>query len=324
MAARIASIRSRLPDLESALHNFTSSNSAFRIIQTINPTKTPPKTLYILDSSFNPPSIAHLTLATSAIRYPNPRDEKPHRLLLLFSTHNADKAPSPASFEQRLAMMVLFAEDLSKSLKQTSISSDDNAAGGTDSANPSDISIDIGLTTAPYYTTKSEAIANTTPSPYPSNPTHIHLLGFDTLTRFLAPKYYTSFDPPLSALSPFFAAGCKLRCTARPNDASDPASRTFGSLDEQRAYVHRLAKGEGEDGYDEDMVKNGWKKEWADAIEIIDAKERGKFGVSSTRIRIAAKERDWGVLKELCTEGVKAWIQEAGLYKEDARGVKMA
>lgn len=229
-------------------------------------------------------------------------------------------------------MMVLFAEDLSESLKHKRTSSGGNAQTATEasnasisgSANPSDISIDIGLTTAPYYTTKSEAIANTTPPAYPSNPTHIHLLGFDTLTRFLAPKYYTTSNPPLSALSPFFAAGHKLRCTARPHDASDPASSTFGTLDDQREYVQRLGKDQGEKGWDEDMVKNGWKKEWADAIEIIEAKERGGFGVSSTRIRTAAKEGDWNVVKELCTEGVAAWIQEAGLYREDARGVKMA
>jgi nicotinamide-nucleotide adenylyltransferase len=104
MASRLKNLRSVLPDLESALASFTHSSSKFRVVRTVNPTNTQPKTLYILDSSFNPPSIAHLSLVQSALKDHGSLEHSPYRLLLLFSTQNADKAPSPASFAQRIAL----------------------------------------------------------------------------------------------------------------------------------------------------------------------------------------------------------------------------
>lgn len=114
--------------LSTALKSFQNSSSKFRVLKTINPStlrlqdpsklaqKDAPKTLIILDSSFNPPSTAHLNLARSFLENNTiSRHDGPHRLLLLFSTSNADKAPSPASFDQRLSMMTVFARDLPNS-----------------------------------------------------------------------------------------------------------------------------------------------------------------------------------------------------------------
>src|SRR5689334_2674653 len=117
MASRIGALRSLLPEFEDILHRFTSSPAKFHIVRTVNPTSTSPKTLYILDSSFNPPSIAHLALATSALASAPLNGDQHHRMLLLFSTHNADKAPSPASFVQRIALMTVFAQDMSNTLE---------------------------------------------------------------------------------------------------------------------------------------------------------------------------------------------------------------
>ncbi|CAO2658558.1 Nn.00g062810.m01.CDS01 [Neocucurbitaria sp. VM-36] len=304
MATRVASLRCLVPDLESALHSFTSSPSKFRVVRTVNATTTQPKTLYILDSSFNPPSIAHLTLATSALKQHAPSESSPYRLLLLFSTHNADKAPSPASFVQRIALMTVFAEDLSRSLKK---------AAPSLGADIVDIAIDIGLTKEPYYSDKSAAIAETTPRPYSSNPIHVHLVGYDTLIRFCNPKYYPQSDPPLSALKPFFDAGHKLRVTQRPSDPSDDSSNGFGSVEEQQKYLQGLRDGE--------LEKAGFKPAWGSSIDMAQAEEG--VGVSSTRIRNAAKERRWDEVGELCTEGVVAWIKDQELYSEDATGKKM-
>lgn len=304
MASRVASLRSLLPDLESALHSFTSSPAKFRVVRTVNDTPTQPKTLYILDSSFNPPSFAHFTLASSALKNPDRREESPYRLLLLFSTHNADKAPSPASFVQRIALMTIFAEDLSQSLKSAKVSS---------SVDISNISIDIGLTKEPYYSDKSEAIAQTKPPFYASNPRHVHLVGYDTLIRFCNPKYYPKHDPPLSALKPFFGAGHKLRVTQRPTDASDESSREFGTTEEQAKYLQDLKNGKQEAA--------GFEPAWAENIDMVEAEEG--VGISSTRVRNAAKEGRWDIVSELCTEGVAAWIKDQGLYSEDASGKKM-
>ncbi|USP76723.1 hypothetical protein yc1106_03997 [Curvularia clavata] len=304
MASRIASLRSLLPDLESALQSFTSSPAKFRVVRTVNDTPTQPKTLYILDSSFNPPSFAHFTLASSALKQSNQLEESPYRLLLLFSTHNADKAPSPASFVQRIALMTIFAEDLSQNLKSGRLSSN---------ADISNISIDIGLTKEPYYSDKSAAIAQATPPFYASNPRHIHLVGYDTLIRFCNPKYYPKHDPPLSALKPFFDAGHKLRVTQRPTDASDESSREFGTTEEQAKYLQDLKNGKQEAA--------GFQPAWGDNIEMVQAEEG--VGISSTRVRNAAKEGRWDVVSELCTEGVATWIKDQELYSEDASGKKM-
>jgi nicotinamide-nucleotide adenylyltransferase len=297
MTTRISSLRSVLPTLESALHSFTSSPSKFRIVRTVNPTSTEPKTLYILDSSFNPPSRAHFELATSALK--EGTGEKPHRLLLLFSTHNADKAPSPASFAQRIALMTVFAEDLSQSLKSESAAKN--------------VSIDIGLTKEPYYTDKSIAIAETTPPAYPTSPTHVHLIGYDTLTRFCNPKYYTTFSPPLSALTPFFSAGHRLRVTLRPSDAGDESSKAFGEVEEQKQYLKGLREGAAE--------KEGFRREWGDAIELVGGKDG--VGISSTRVRKAAGKGEWEEVGRLCTEGVAGWVRDQRLYEEDSSGKKM-
>jgi nicotinamide-nucleotide adenylyltransferase len=303
MASRIATMRAILPDLESALHSFTSSPSKFRVVRTVNATNTQPRTLYILDSSFNPPSIAHLTLATSALKHHAPSETGPFRFLLLFSTHNADKAPSPASFVQRIALMTVFAEDLSRHLKSQTPQQADIA----------DISIDIGLTKEPYYSDKSAAIKETTPPFYSSDPIHVHLVGYDTLIRFCNPKYYPKYDPPLSALKPFFDAGHKLRVTQRPADPSDESSNEFGTVEEQEKYLQSLRDG--------DEEKAGFVPAWGNNIDMAKA-EKG-VGISSTRVRNAAKEGKWDVVDELCTEGVAAWLKDQSLYKEDASGKKM-
>lgn len=298
MAFRPSTYKDLVPQLSSALKSFQSSQSKFRVLQSITPgSRTPhppkapsesPKTLIILDSSFNPPSIAHQTLAQSALS--QIQQDGPFRLLLLFSTMNADKAPSAASFDQRLTLMTIFAGDLLQTLQTP-------------------VPIDIGLTTAPYYTDKSLAISQTPEghSYYPSQPKHIHLIGFDTLTRFFNPKYYSKFSPPLSALNPFFEAGHSLRVTLRPDD-------DYGTISDQKAFLQRLENGE--------LEAEGGKREWAKQVVLVDPNP--KAGVSSTRIRKAAKAGDWDVVGELCTEGVREWVKSEGLYAEDDRGSKMA
>lgn len=292
-----SSLRSILPHFESALKSFQSSTSTFRVIQSINPYSAappPPRTLLILDSSYNPPQKAHLTLIKSALHETNLKHhESPYRLLLLFSTHNADKAPSAASFPERLSLMTIFAEDLLKDLSKTK---------GQEVP-----VVDIGVTTAPYYTDKSVAITNEATDIYPDKPTHVHILGFDTITRIFAAKYYPKFDPPFSALNPYFDNGHKLRVTLRPSDE-------YGTVESQKVFIAKLGSGE--------MESDGGKKEWAAQIETIEAGEG--VGVSSTRVRKAAKERDWEEVQKLCTDGISRAVRDGDVYKTDDRGSKMA
>lgn len=295
--------RSLLSELSPALKSFQSSSSKFRILHTVNPssktTLTSPKTLLILDSSYNPPSRAHLSLAKSALHESSTRQYKaPFRLLLLFSTHNADKAPSAASFPERLALMTVFAEDLLQNLEAESPNTRDQYTIPH---------IDIGVTTAPYYTDKSAAVTKEGMSTYPDKPIHVHLLGFDTITRFFAAKYYPSFDPPFSALEPFFNNGHRLRVTLRPSDE-------YGTVEQQRAFVQGLADGK--------MEKDGGKRIWADQVELVEAGDG--VGVSSTRVRKAAKAGQWKEVQKLCTKGIAEAVRTEGVYESDDRGSKMA
>lgn len=279
-------LRTLLPQAQSLVESFVASSAGFRIVDSQGPNVASPRTLFILDSSFNPPHVAHLTLATSALqsavaanrqRYPGP-----HRLLLLFSTHNADKQPAPAAFEHRLAMMMLFAEDLLK-----------HHGSQQNTNNPMDV--DVGLTKQPFYTAKTTAIEAS--QAYPSQPQHIHLVGYDTFVRIFEPKYYADHNPPLSALSPLFARH-GLRITLRPEPK-------WGDVDDQRKLWQRIQDG--------GLEADGGKREWAEQIEVVDSEDKA-LGVSSTAIRQAAAGHDWDALGRLCTPAVSEWIQANGLY----------
>ncbi|OAL48521.1 Nucleotidylyl transferase [Pyrenochaeta sp. DS3sAY3a] len=297
MARQLASLRSLLPEFESALKSFASSSQKFRVVRSINPVETQPATLYILDSSFNPPSVAHLTLATSALRDHAPSEHGPYRLLLLFSTHNADKAPSPSSFVQRLALMTAFAEDISESLRKSTQSSDETVG---------EVTIDVALTKEPYYTDKSAAISEANPPFYTRAPIHVHLVGYDTLIRFCNPKYYPKHQPPLSALKPFFDSQHKLRVTQRPANADDESSNDFGSVEAQQKYLQDLKEGS--------QAWAGFESDWGGNIDMAQADDG--VGISSTRVRDAARAGRWEEVGQLCTPGVAAWIKDQGLYSE--------
>ena len=305
--ASLASFRPLIAEFRSALSAFQDSGSKIQILKTIYPAnvfpqepKAPsdsdsPRTLFILDSSFNPPTVAHKSIAQSALRKTSSDVfSKPHRLLLLFATMNADKAASPASFDQRLTLMSIFASDLVESLN-------------ANSEEYSVVPVDIGVTTIPYYNDKSTAIETEGQEWYSAKPKHIHLVGFDTLKRIFTAKYYPKFNPPFSALNPYFDAGHRFRVTLRPDDE-------YGNEDEQRALVQKLADGEFEDV--------GWKREWVKQIELV--LPNPTVGVSSTKIRRAANAGQWNELAELTTPSVAAWVRNESLYKVDASGMKMA
>src|ERR1700694_3681385 len=98
----------------SHLQSFISSPEAFRIL---NPGfQTQNEALYILDSSFNPPTKAHLALAMSSAT-----PSKKSTVLLLLAIQNADKQPKPATFDHRLAMMDLLARKIERTSTPTAL-----------------------------------------------------------------------------------------------------------------------------------------------------------------------------------------------------------
>ena len=297
--------------LKSSLDSFLASKQRFNIVTTVSQTKhaassaldlsapsisKPPKTLFILDSSFNPPTKAHLSLATSALRSAQSRQHAfksnsnetpdyyyspPFRLLLLFSVHNATKAPAPAAFEQRLAMMYLSAIDFVDLCQ-----------------NEQDFEVDVGITSEPYYSDKSAAIDESTA--YGSGEVkHVHLIGHDTFLRFLDPKYYNAV-PPLSALDEFFGKH-GLRMTLRPDSANQ--------VEQQKESWNAIARG--------DLEPQGGKSSWAKSIEVVEANDEYS-DMSSTAVRKACEKGDWSTVEKLCTRRMTQWLQDFQLFTRDA------
>jgi nicotinamide-nucleotide adenylyltransferase len=274
----------------------------------------------VLDSSFNPPSAAHLSMATDAVlaelKSDQTREVGRVRLLLLLAVKNADKAAKPAAFEQRLAMMWAFAKDVRRTLEESS--------GQEDTSGNDGVAIDVALSTQPFFHEKSAAIADSEfykPSHHEEGgkapgkvrePEQVILAGYDTLIRILHPKYYGSPSessdassagetPIRKALDPFFKRA-RLRVTLR-TDAE------WGGKDEQTSYVEKLLHG-GE------LEKIGGSKEWAKRIEIVESRKEGEAVVSSTLAREAAKAQDWSRLEGLVSPEVKKWIEREKLYTD--------
>ncbi|KAL4906493.1 hypothetical protein BDW74DRAFT_133583 [Aspergillus multicolor] len=268
MDSSFETFRTRRTQYSSALKRFLDSSKDFEIITSVSHGGAEPRApssaevLHVLDSSFNPPTLAHRRIVCSAILETR---SQPCRVLLLLATQNADKPSKPASFEDRLIMMQLCAQEL-----LTFLESDVPAA---------DLPvIDIGVTKKPYFVDKATAIE--TAGVYPDGTRQVHLTGYDTLIRIFNTKYY----PPEHTLKPLepFLSKHKLRVTIRPADE-------WGGKAEQEAYVADLAQG--------GRGSEGGKREWAQHIQLVEGRKADERAVSSTKAREATQtnpqDLDW-------------------------------
>ena len=184
------------------------------------PAQTLPRTplhISVLDSSFNPPTLAHLAL-TNAVNPLSPAPDYDAKLLLL-SVRNADKAigEGDATLSQRVEMMSLLATRI-----HHSCSSPPNVA--------------VGLVNEPTFIAKSSALRRflnghlmrlTSGTSHAASfqltflmgssqymhqihlaqeiRTHLMILGFDTLERVLAPRYYPSEEEMYRLLGIFLS-----------------------------------------------------------------------------------------------------------------------
>ena len=219
----------------------------------------------------------------------------PKRLLLLLATQNADKAPKPAAFEHRLAMMNVFAEEL---VKMVATSDEKEHTQG-------DVIVDVGVTKEARFIDKARILeAQEEHKGHDNNDTvklveQVHLIGFDTLIRLLDKKYY----PPKHTLEPLedLFKKHRVRVTRRTDDA-------WGGREEQDQYVRKIAEGQSE--------ADGARKEWAQRIDLVEGRGEGEEIVSSTKVRESAEAGDEEALKRLVTDGVARWILHEKLYLE--------
>lgn len=201
---------------QSQLHEFTETNSSFKVVYSTLSTHITPGTtrLCILDSSFNPPHKGHLSLITKSI---NHSKGQTCSVLLLLSVQNADKlTPTPASFEDRLDMMCLLADYIQSNYK---------------------VAVSVALTNHAKFVDKSSVIQDWAKEIENKELKYLFLVGFDTLIRIFDPKYYKPFgiDETLTdfmQLNEFF-------CLTRTDEKND-------DVDAQHQYVHDIASGETE------------------------------------------------------------------------------
>ena len=161
----------------------------------------------VLDSSFNPPTLAHRALSL----LPAAASPTEARLLLL-SVRNADKTPRPgdASPSQRVEMMVRLACDVSAA---------------------------VALVDAPAFIHKAERLRTA----LPAGAQLAFIQGIDTLERFLAPRYYGDGTPEAmdTALRQFFApdgSDARVVCARRAMELADPRRET-ATLEAAREWV---------------------------------------------------------------------------------------
>jgi len=174
----------------SSLQSFISSPDGFQIV---NKSTRPINTdkLYVLDSSFNPPTKAHFALALSGLPH-----DTPSTVLLVLAIQNADKEAKPASFDHRLAMMDLLAHKI-------------EATSSTTTAL-------MALSKHARFVDKAKEIEKA----FPSTKELIWLVGYDTLIRILDKKYYTgSLEQSLQG----FLDRNRLACAIRRDETEERA-----------------------------------------------------------------------------------------------------
>lgn len=171
----------------------------------------------VLDSSFNPPSKAHLALLNSKpLLAPNKVRYDGH--LLLFSTQNADKGagkPGDASLEQRATMMTLMAQHM----EHTYFTQGHTA------------NIAVGLVDKPLIFAKStltcELLRHQQAQFAPDRQdtaARLHwVVGFDTLYRVFQLKYYPSPDVFHTQCKQFFEQERTTFVCARRHPSSFPS-----------------------------------------------------------------------------------------------------
>jgi nicotinate (nicotinamide) nucleotide adenylyltransferase len=161
--------------------------STFKIVYTVNNISWPQETkiserkpfnIAILDSSFNPPTLAHKELLIrTSIEY------SADAYLLLFSIKNADKQLTGANVEQRLKMMELLAETVQKQYSIPNVA--------------------VAVTEQARFFEKADEIHAWYKSNYPGQEVQLaFIMGYDTVIRLVDQKYYQK--PVAEALKPFF------------------------------------------------------------------------------------------------------------------------
>lgn len=266
----------------------------------------------VLDSSFNPPTLAHLALVNSSPPSSSPQcfaatsasAESYDARILLLSVRNADKVltSGDATFVQRLEMMRLLSHD---------VRSTDTAESGSESSQISG-NVAIGIIDEPTFVGKSTvllrflrtrlaAVVESSHSPssisvgrdasylFPS-PKLTFLLGVDTLARLFSPKYYPSEQAMIQMLRTFLSPDQedgRIVCAYRRSASADKTLQ-----DKALEIAH-------------EFITSG-------RIAFIDiGTEEQTYSSSEARAKVAAGDGTW---ERLVTNAIANYIINQGIY----------
>lgn len=301
--------------------------------------------ILVLDSSFNPPHRAHYALVKLAAlkiiqskssSYRTTSSSEPYKfnVLISYSATNADKGT--ASFEDQVIrgeLMSRFAQYFFDG--KSNISKTEPAINWA---------VAIARSPSPRFTDKCKDITcwlknntgivmedqdaeNQTRSGTRSELYNLNfLMGFDTLVRFLDPKYYPKITPEDS----YYVKSDDDRMNAINN------SNIVESLNEffENAQIYSLPRGENDPSSVKNLWLTGYPSSWASRIHILspprnESEENALFGlaegtsfkvplssVSSTKARSFAKEKDYDSLLDLVqSPQIVNFIKTNDLYK---------
>ncbi|KAJ1034567.1 hypothetical protein NDA18_001423 [Ustilago nuda] len=271
----------------------------------------------LLDSSFNPPSRAHLALLLSPpILAQNKPSYDAH--LLLFSTQNADKGtgkPGDASPSQRIEMMTLMAKDVERI--QTAEGHSANVA--------------VGLVDKPLIFAKStltwDLLKAQQQEGQDTAKARLHcLVGFDTLYRVFQLKYYPSLEEFQQQCSQFFEREGTTFVCARRHPSSYPQLASQQKAEEEKS-VGEVAREQEEAREQEDRLLQlenvaPWVQKGSVGMFDLDP-DQAKL--SSTKIRTLLKDRGMHVdkkrkqLESLVPPSLVKYLLESRVYQDDLK-----
>lgn len=264
----------------------------------------------VLDSSFNPPTCAHLALAnsrppqyttkSSLISSALASAAKPDydAKLLLLSVRNADKTlkSGDATYEQRLEMMYLISKDISTQLPE-------------DKPESAHANVAIAIVDEPTFVRKAvvlrqflhawisglypPAISPTSDEISIPDPRLVFLLGFDTLVRLLSPRYYASEAAMMDALRLFFSptGGDCYVVYARRNVAE------LGHMVQEEVEAKTLSAAK-------EFVES-------ERVALISIGVDEQTSSSQVRTKVALKDETW---RRLVTPSIANYIIQHSLY----------
>ncbi|KAJ8296449.1 Nicotinamide mononucleotide adenylyltransferase [Rhodotorula toruloides] len=237
-----------------------------------------PLRISVLDSSFNPPTAAHQALASHG-------SDGFDAQLLALSVGNPDKGTIEQEVTAvRLEMMRQLGMDLHR------------RSGGKGGLS----NVAVVLLQAPTFVRKSEILRNEldklVQAQAGSDEASVRLtflVGWDTLIRIFAPRYYQPPGPDLgSSMSAFLDRDDSSLACARRGDIPSEEEDAFLNSDEVKEWVKR------------------------GKVEMFDIEERFRT-ISSTEVRRAVKEERWeDVRRDVPIEGIIDVIKREGLYKD--------